>query len=167
MMRYRPSAETRSNALRLLAVASVLLLVPAAMSFAGGEHEGVVNTTDGVAIEGYDPVAYLTLGEPTQGSDAYVHEWDGAQWWFASAEHLGMFEADPQRYAPRYGGYCSFAATRNEIAADRALASPFLRTSSRPWRASPVLDCPILPLFPSLLCRCRRVVDHGFNINLA
>jgi len=101
---------------RLCAVAAVLLLVPAAMAFAGGDHEGVINTTDGVAIEGYDPVAYFTLGEPTQGSDVHVHEWDGAQWWFASAEHLEMFASDPERYAPRYGGYCSFAAARNQVA---------------------------------------------------
>ena len=95
---------------------TVVALVPAAVAVAGGSHEGAVNTTDGVAIRGYDTVAYFTTGEPARGSEAYVVEWDGAEWRFASAEHRDLFSADPERYAPRYGGHCAYAAARNQIA---------------------------------------------------
>ena len=60
---------------------------------------------DGVAIKGYDTVAYFTLGEPTKGSPEFEHEWMGAKWRFANAEHLEMFKKDPKKYAPQYGGY--------------------------------------------------------------
>jgi YHS domain-containing protein len=65
-----------------------------------------VNTTaDGLAIKGYDPVAYFTRGEPTKGSEEFEYEWNGAKWRFATREHLEMFKEDPERYAPQYGGY--------------------------------------------------------------
>lgn len=110
---YRAS-RGNYNHLRVLAV--VLLILPAAWVSATGEHEGVVNTTDGVAIRGYDPVAYFTLGEPTEGNELHTYEWDGAEWRFASAEHRDRFAENPEAYAPRYGGYCAYAASRNEIA---------------------------------------------------
>lgn len=101
---------------RLMALIVVLALVPVAVAFTGGTPEGVVNSSEGIAIDGYDPVAYFTLGEPTVGSADHALEWDGAEWRFASAEHLELFADDPERYAPGYGGYCAFAASQNRIA---------------------------------------------------
>ena len=75
-----------------------------------------VNATDGVALKGYDPVAYFTDGEATEGSAAYRHEWQGATYRFASAANLELFTADPAKYAPQYGGYCSIAIAQNAIA---------------------------------------------------
>lgn len=67
-----------------------------------------INTHGGsVAIRGYDPVAYFTDDRPVKGSPQFQHQWQGAAWHFASAEHRDMFAADPGRYAPRYGGYCA------------------------------------------------------------
>jgi YHS domain-containing protein len=63
----------------------------------------------GVAIEGYDPVAYFTDGKPVEGSKAHTFAWQGATWRFASAEHRALFAADPEKYAPQYGGYCAYA----------------------------------------------------------
>ena len=60
------------------------------------------------AIRGYDTVAYFTEGEPVEGSDEFATEWQGATWRFASQEHLDLFEADPEKYAPQYGGYCAY-----------------------------------------------------------
>jgi hypothetical protein len=62
---------------------------------------------DGVAIQGYDTVAYFTEGRPMQGKPEFEHVWDGSRWWFATAEHRDMFARDPERYAPRFGGYCT------------------------------------------------------------
>jgi YHS domain-containing protein len=59
----------------------------------------------GVAIQGYDPVAYFTLGKPTKGSAEFELEWMGAKWRFSSARHMNLFKSDPEKYAPQYGGY--------------------------------------------------------------
>ncbi|MCG6657907.1 YHS domain protein [Halomonas campisalis] len=74
-------------------------------------------TRDGLAIGGTDPVAYFTQGQPVQGSPDYRLEWRNATWKFASAEHRDRFEANPEAYAPQYGGWCAWAAARGEAAA--------------------------------------------------
>jgi len=76
-----------------------------------------VNTTwRGIAIHGYDPVAYFTDGKPIEGSSAFTFEWQGATWRFATAEHQKAFAADPAKYAPQYGGYCAYAVAKNTTA---------------------------------------------------
>ena len=62
-------------------------------------------TADGIAIKGYDPVAYFTMGRPVQGQEALQYGWREAKWFFATREHLEMFKENPERYAPQYGGY--------------------------------------------------------------
>jgi len=62
---------------------------------------------DGVAIQGYDTVAYFTEGRATQGKPEFEYVWGEARWWFATAEHRDLFARDPERYAPRFGGYCT------------------------------------------------------------
>jgi YHS domain-containing protein len=61
----------------------------------------------GVAIMGYDPVAYFTDGKAVKGSEKFSHDWLGTPWHFASKNHQQMFMNDPDRYAPQYGGYCA------------------------------------------------------------
>lgn len=61
----------------------------------------------GVAISGYDTVAYFTEGRPLLGSKEYEVQWSDARWRFASAEHRDRFLQDPARYAPQYGGFCA------------------------------------------------------------
>ena len=68
------------------------------------------------ALRGYDTVAYFTRGMPVEGLDAYSYEYMGANWKFASQEHLDLFKADPQKYAPQYGGYCAYAMANGETA---------------------------------------------------
>jgi len=76
------------------------------------------------AIKGYDAVAYFTEGRPVEGSDDYVFEYQGAQWKFASQQHLDLFKANPEAYAPQYGGYCAYAVANG----DTASAEPDLWT---------------------------------------
>ena len=76
------------------------------------------------AISGYDAVAYFTEGRPIAGSDEFVIEYKGAQWKFASQEHLDLFKADPEAYAPQYGSYCAYAVANG----DTASAEPDLWT---------------------------------------
>ena len=67
---------------------------------------GPVNrSSDGVAIKGYDPVAYFAQGKPVKGSQDLEYVWMGTKWHFSSAEHRDLFIKDPGKYAPKYGGY--------------------------------------------------------------
>jgi YHS domain-containing protein len=91
-----------------------LCLLPAAL--AGAQISLVNSTDDGIAIKGYDPVAYFTVGAAVEGSEEYSLQWGGAEWRFANANHLELFQADPERYAPQYGGYCAWAAAKGYIA---------------------------------------------------
>jgi hypothetical protein len=67
-----------------------------------------------LAIQGYDPVAYFTIGEPTVGNRRFEYEWDDAVYRFASDEHLAMFSGNPDRYAPRYGNLCTASLSRGQ-----------------------------------------------------
>ncbi len=67
----------------------------------------VFNTEQG-AIRGYDPVAYFTVGKPVKGDPQFTYAWKGADWHFASGENLAAFKAEPEKYAPQYGGYCAY-----------------------------------------------------------
>ena len=71
--------------------------------------EGDINTGyfGNVAIKGYDPVAYFTLGKPLVGDPKFSTNWLGAEWHFASAEDRDLFIANPIAYAPQYGGHCA------------------------------------------------------------
>lgn len=61
----------------------------------------------GVAIMGYDPVAYFTENQAVKGSEKFSYEWLGTPWHFANNKHREMFMNEPVKYAPQYGGYCA------------------------------------------------------------
>ena len=63
---------------------------------------------DGAAIHRYDPVAYFDPGHPTRGSDSLSAPYNGAVYWFSSQENLRKFMRNPEKYAPAYGGWCSY-----------------------------------------------------------
>jgi YHS domain-containing protein len=67
-----------------------------------------------LALKGYDTVAYFTEKRPMMGDPKYQHEWDGAIYRFASAKHLDMFKADPDRYLPQHRNFCSASLARGE-----------------------------------------------------
>ncbi len=69
-----------------------------------------------VALHGYDPVAYFTDGRPVPGDLRYTHFWNGANWVFSSEANRVRFAADPGAFAPRYDGYCAYAASLGYIA---------------------------------------------------
>lgn len=75
-----------------------------------------IDATHGVGLEGYDAVAYFTDSKPVPGNDSTTHVWHGATWKFTSAEHRDLFAADPERYAPQFGGYCAYAVSRGTTA---------------------------------------------------
>ncbi|MFK7996497.1 MAG: YHS domain-containing (seleno)protein [Granulosicoccus sp.] len=70
---------------------------------------------NGIAIRGYDTVAYFEQGAPTEGSSNHSTEWMGATWQFASEENLQKFIAAPEDYAPQYGGYCAYGVAQGGL----------------------------------------------------
>lgn len=76
--------------------------------FAQKPLEKTIFSTKNGAIKGYDPVAYFTDGKPTKGRPEVSHEWSGATWHFSTAAHRDLFAANPEKYAPQYGGYCAY-----------------------------------------------------------
>ena len=68
-----------------------------------------------LAIKGYDPVAYFTVGKPMPGLPELEYEWDEHRYRFARAEHLELFKADPVHYAPQFAGFCAVALTKGEV----------------------------------------------------
>jgi YHS domain-containing protein len=75
-----------------------------------------VNTKNGQAIKGYDPVAYFTTGKQTPGMAQFIIAYKGATYRFASAENRARFIAAPEKFVPQYGGYCAYAIALNKIA---------------------------------------------------
>ncbi len=61
--------------------------------------------SQGIAIEGYDTVAYFTIGKPVMGVEKFSFQWNGATWLFSSEEHLNLFKNASEKYMPQYGGY--------------------------------------------------------------
>jgi YHS domain-containing protein len=78
---------------------------------------GYLNNIDekGVIIEGYDPVAYFTDNKPVKGDSKFSAEYNGATYWFASAEHQQLFHSQPQTYAPQYGAFCGYAVSIGKL----------------------------------------------------
>jgi YHS domain-containing protein len=93
------------------------LLISSAPSVAAGEPVKAVNTdANGLALKGYDPVAYFAEGKAVKGSSALHYEWNGATWRFATFTNRERFMNDPEAYAPRFGGFCAWAVSRNYTA---------------------------------------------------
>jgi YHS domain-containing protein len=107
-MRFlQPMERNTMNLVRLLPIAGTLLAssVLAAGLHAGGEFN---STYANLGIKGYDPVAYFTVGKAVRGSEKYTVDHGGVTWRFWSAESRDAFRADPAKYAPQYGGFCTW-----------------------------------------------------------
>lgn len=77
---------------------------------------GDVNTSSGLALQGYDPVAYFETAQPTSGNNQFTYDWGGATWQFSTARSRDLFAQRPESYAPQFGGYCSFAVGKGVTA---------------------------------------------------
>ena len=68
-----------------------------------------------LAMKGYDPVAYFTVGKPVPGVPEFDYEWDDQRYRFSSAHHRDLFKADPVRYAPQFETFCAVAVAKAEL----------------------------------------------------
>ena len=95
----------------LITIASIAALATSA--FAGQLVN--VSGASGIALDGYDPVAFFTLGKPAHGDPGISATHEGATYLFASKEHKRTFEANPKKYLPQFGGYCAYGAALNAL----------------------------------------------------
>lgn len=106
-MTVRSTLARIRNGAAIVAIASFASLGGA---FAADEHY----IKDGAAVGGYDVVAYHTLGKPTQGAAQFTAEYQGVTWRFATAANRDLFAANPAKFAPAYGGWCSAGASKGK-----------------------------------------------------
>lgn len=103
----------------LARVASAIFVVAALFLFvrsAAAAVDPVNKNIFGTALKGYDPVAYFKEGRPVKGKDEFRHDWMGAKWYFASGANRDEFARNPEKYAPQFGGYCSWAVANGYTA---------------------------------------------------
>jgi YHS domain-containing protein len=72
--------------------------------------------TNGVAIQGYDPVAFFTQGKPVKGDAKFQSSYKGAVYYFASADDKAAFEGNPAKYEPQFGGFCAYGVSQGHLA---------------------------------------------------
>jgi YHS domain-containing protein len=101
---------TLSSLIKSTLVTSALLL--SSVSYAANIE---VNANDNdLAIKGYDTVSYFTKSAPVKGSDKYTAAYNGAIYQFSTADNRDLFQANPRKYAPQYGGFCAMGVAMNQ-----------------------------------------------------
>lgn len=91
-------------------IITLIFLLIKISSFA--QNSDIFYTSDG-AIKGYDPVAYFKEGKAIKGKNEFSYLWKEAKWFFLSKENLKVFQENPEKYAPQYGGYCAYGLSEN------------------------------------------------------
>jgi YHS domain-containing protein len=99
------------------ALLAIMLAIPLAGTILrpARANEPPIYAPGGIAISGYDPVAYFTLNRPVRGTAEHALWWRGAMWYFINGQNLQLFEMNPAAYAPQYGGYCAYALSRGTL----------------------------------------------------
>lgn len=92
---------------------SLYLLSFSGLGYAGNYFN---SNAQGVAIGGYDPVAYFVLKMAVRGTDAHQADWQGVTWYFSNEKHKDMFLSDPEGFSPKFGGWCAMAMTGGQVA---------------------------------------------------
>lgn len=95
----------------MLSAGFILTLAVSALA----QKSEIYKTSDG-AIHGYDAVAYFKQGKAVKGDTRYSYTWKDAKWLFASQQDLDLFKANPEQYAPQYGGYCAYGTSQGHKA---------------------------------------------------
>jgi hypothetical protein len=113
-------SNTINRRMLLTTVAGSIILAGGLSSIGTAQAQsrtgGSVNQmTGGMALKGYDTVAYFTEKKAVKGSDAITHEWAGAMWHFASLANRDAFIKEPARYAPQFGGFCAWGVAHGRL----------------------------------------------------
>lgn len=93
----------------LISLGIILALVIVVKAQNPNAHSKHSNLEDGLALQGYDPVAYFTKGKAIEGLSKWSFIYQGAQYYFSSVDNLNLFKSNPTGYEPQYGGWCAYA----------------------------------------------------------
>lgn len=106
--------------IRCISITGLLILLSGGVDISANE---IYKTFfSGVAIEGYDPVNYFTERKAEKGSDEIAFKWKDATWWFKSAKNKALFQSNPTKYAPQYGGHCANGMSQgHKVSSDQHL----------------------------------------------
>jgi YHS domain-containing protein len=91
-------------------ISATLLAPQTAFAFDEASKSAINLTAEGLAIQGYDPVAYFTAGQPAKGDSQFSAQHEGATYLFTNAENRDAFLKEPAKYVPQFGGFCAMAA---------------------------------------------------------
>lgn len=86
-----------------------VLVLASACSSSSNEQKDAVYNVEGVAIDGYDPVAYFVQGEAKKGIEEESVNHNGLVYYFSSTKNRLLFQENPDKYVPAYGGWCAYA----------------------------------------------------------
>lgn len=120
------ATEKNRSTVRALVSFLMLAFLLLMLAMVNANAAGKINTLEktglfgkfvdtGIAIRGYDTVAYFTESKPTEGMEQFSVDWNGASWLFASQENADLFTASPEKYAPQYGGYCAYGVAMDYL----------------------------------------------------
>ena len=143
----RASLTSRRTILGLAVVGVIVVAVAGFFAYSAKSEISAYNIdANRVAIHGYDTVAYFTEGKPLTGKAEFEQVWRDARWQFASAGNRDLFTANPERYAPKFGGYCAAGLALGEYAdvdpeawtiVDGKLYLISTKENSEVWQKSP------------------------------
>src|SRR5262245_14898476 len=98
--------------LKLLSLLIIALLAAPALA----ETKNLLKLEkDGLALKGFDPVAYFTQNKPVKGSPEFKSVRQGATYYFASAENKARFDKEPDKFEPAFGGFCAYGVSQNKL----------------------------------------------------
>lgn len=97
-----------------------LIAILISVSTSGLAQSSEVFQKEGIAINGYDAVAFFTEQKPSKGDKEFKHSYKNVDWLFSSLSNIELFKASPEKYAPQYGGYCAFGAADGHKAPTQA-----------------------------------------------
>ena len=110
-MKHHPSNGVTTLFKRNIAI---LLLLTASSAFASEKFLNNLNK-DGVALDGHDPVAFFTQNKPVKGKAEIQSIYRGARYYFASPDNKKLFDAEPAKYEPQFGGYCAYGVSKGGL----------------------------------------------------
>ena len=97
-----------------LAALAIAAAVAGAMPFSAQAAPAINTNSQGVAVHGYDPVAYFFDGTAMAGSAQHRADWKGVTFYFASDFNRTAFMSDPEYFLTQFDGFCAFGATMGE-----------------------------------------------------
>lgn len=106
-----------------ISILAIWLMLLTALVIAGASNAQKGNgkllpnlNSDGVILDGYDPVSFFTDNKPVKGNMAFQYRYEEATYYFSSKEHLDWFIANPEKYKPQFGGWCAYAVSLGRTA---------------------------------------------------